>query len=254
MRLQCANRREAFTLIELLVVVAIIAVLIGILLPSLSRARQHGQAIACLANMRGLGQSVLAYAHANNGRLVDVGMGHGGSHHNVAGAWIVTLRRYYGADLLLRCPNDQSSEWPPEHEQAVWRQWIEDGALASEPAGGPVRLTSFGTNGYTALSVGTRPPYNRLNLIPHPVTTIYGVEMAEEGEYATADHVHADTWVSNPATLAAEQVALKRHLEAANYTYLDGHAQTQPFKKTYDVKPGFPPQFLANQYDPLIAR
>jgi prepilin-type N-terminal cleavage/methylation domain-containing protein/prepilin-type processing-associated H-X9-DG protein len=53
---------RAFTLIELLVVIAIIAVLMGILMPTLRMAREQSQRAVCASNLRGLGMSVFTYA------------------------------------------------------------------------------------------------------------------------------------------------------------------------------------------------
>lgn len=73
-----------FTLVELLVVIGIIALLISILLPTLSRARSAAKKVVCLSNQRQLGNMMVMYINENKGRFPVSHYMPGGS----AGNWI----------------------------------------------------------------------------------------------------------------------------------------------------------------------
>src|SRR5512137_2453967 len=56
-----------FTLVELLVVIGIIALLVSILLPALSKAREMTYRIKCASNLKSIGQSLMLYSQENGG-------------------------------------------------------------------------------------------------------------------------------------------------------------------------------------------
>lgn len=140
------TRRRAFTLLELLVVISIIALLISILLPSLSAARERGKAVQCLSNLRELASASVEYTvenecfppcldnytasglQPNNWGLDWLGIGNqsGGGYSPgnellpntgnpigfSAAPKFGMLWKYYQNEKLVLCPSDQPSAVP----------------------------------------------------------------------------------------------------------------------------------------------
>jgi prepilin-type N-terminal cleavage/methylation domain-containing protein len=85
-------RKKGFTLVELLIVIAIIALLMGILMPALARVRMYAYRMTCGTNLAGIGKAVLLYANDSRGESYPLP----GCNNTVA--YTTSLKWWWGAD------------------------------------------------------------------------------------------------------------------------------------------------------------
>lgn len=110
--------RAAFTLIEVLVVIAVIALLLSILLPSLGQSRKSAKATLCLSNVKQMGTALVFYQNDNKTYYP--------GHHTQSGPVIVWPTR-----LRLYTDGSHSIFWCPDNDPAFkWVRLVQSGAKA----------------------------------------------------------------------------------------------------------------------------
>jgi prepilin-type N-terminal cleavage/methylation domain-containing protein/prepilin-type processing-associated H-X9-DG protein len=97
------TRPRGFTLIELLTVIAIIAILAGILIPVLSKAKSRGLRIACIHNLTQMGAALRMYLNDWNGTMM---FRQGAQAWSTDTGWTARLKAYNDTVDLFHCPAD----------------------------------------------------------------------------------------------------------------------------------------------------